>query len=92
MKQRRIVEIVWDDAHCTLDSADEEELELTEPCTTRSVGWVMAVNQHGYVIAMDTWYDPRFAKAGGTHAFIPHGMIKEVRDLKYGKRNPNDPG
>lgn len=80
-KLKKIVVVVWDDAHCNLDSASDDDLAKTEPCRTRSVGWLVAENQHGVVIAMDRWDFKPFTKDSGNYAFIPHGMIVETKEL-----------
>jgi hypothetical protein len=80
-RSKTVVMVVWDDAHGTLESASDADLKNIKPCRTRSVGWLVAENQHGVVIAMDRWDEKPFDKDSGNYAFIPHGMIIEKVEL-----------
>jgi hypothetical protein len=80
MKLRhKIVVVWWGDAFIDTDDFDEKDAKKTEPVWRKTVGFLIARNQHGIVLATDE-YDK---KSDGVNAkmFIPEGMVKEVQEL-----------
>ena len=69
--KKKFVVITWDDAHANLDASTEQELQAVTPERTYSVGWLVAKNQHGCVIAMDSYESDE--KEFMTTAFILTG-------------------
>ena len=56
-----------------------DDAKKTRPVGRKTIGFLVARNQHGYVLATDE-YDK---KKDGVSAkmFIPNGMIYEVKEL-----------
>ena len=77
--RRPVVVIDWDDAFIETDDFSPEEAMVTEPCRRRTVGFLVAKNQHGYVLATDEYAK----KADGYSArlFIPLGIVTKVTPL-----------
>lgn len=69
------VEVIWDDAHVTLDSTTLKKARKIKPMRTRSVGYLMAENEHGLVMASDVYEET--PKDGAVVNFIPWGMVVE---------------
>jgi hypothetical protein len=78
MKDRRVVIVEWGDAFIDTDDFDPEEAQDTEPCWRKTVGFLIAKNQHGYVLATDTYNDDPEVNS---KMFIPHGMVRTVTQL-----------
>lgn len=76
--------IWWGDAFIDTDDFSEKDAKKTKPVGRKTVGFLIAKNQHGYVLATDE-YDK---KDNGVAAkmFIPIGMVKEVKELLCGKQ------
>lgn len=80
MKQRhRVVVVEWGDAFIDTDDFDNKDAVKTQPVWRKTVGFLIAKNQHGYVLATDEYNK----KSDGVAAkmFIPHGMVREVELL-----------
>ena len=77
-KAYKIVLISWGDAFIEADDFDPIEAKATTPVYRKTVGFLIAKNQHGYVLATDI-YD------GGTEAaakmFIPKGVVTDIKQL-----------
>jgi len=80
MRRYKIVEVKWGDAFIDTEDFDEADAKKTEPVWRFTVGYLIAKNQHGYVLATD-WYEK---KEDGVAAkmFIPHGMTDGVKYLR----------
>lgn len=74
-----VVVIEWGDAFIEGDDFTRAEGEATEPVGRATVGFLVAHNQHGYVLATDTYDEDNDEFAG--RMFIPHGMVKSVKKL-----------
>lgn len=69
----KIVEVVWEDAHCSTDGVTTKESENVKPVLTRTVGYLVTDNKHGLLLASDAYDDsPGEFRVMN---FIPHGMI-----------------
>jgi hypothetical protein len=68
----------WGDAFIDTDDFTEKDARKTEPVWRKTIGFLVAKNQYGVVLATDE-YD---RKKDGVNAkmFIPHGMIKEIHE------------
>lgn len=79
MKRGCVVKIKWGDAFIDTDDFSTETATKTEPVVRTTVGYYVAKNQHGYVLATDE-YDE---KGGGYSArmMIPKGMIYTVTEM-----------
>lgn len=69
----------WGDAFIETDDFSEKDAAKTKPVGRKTCGFLIAKNQYGYVLSTDE-YDK---KSDGVAArmFIPHGMVKEVKEL-----------
>lgn len=76
----RIVVVEWGDAFIDTDDFDVEDAASTEPVYRKTVGYLVAKNQHGYVLATDLYRDPKDGVAG--KLFVPHGMVMSVVEVK----------
>lgn len=77
--RHKVVAVLWGDAFIDTDDFDPKEANKTQPVWRITVGFLIAKNQHGYVLATDQY----LKKSDGVNAkmFIPHGMVKEVKEL-----------
>ena len=72
-KKPRLEIVVWNDAHASTSTTDVKAAALLKPILTYSVGFVVAENQHGVVLASDLYHDHPGEAYGPM--FIPHGII-----------------
>ena len=70
----------WGDAWIDTEDFDIEDAMDTEPVYRKTVGFLIAKNQHGIVLATDLYKDPKDGAAA--KMFIPNGMVMKV--TKYG--------
>lgn len=75
---RKVVLIEWGDAFIEGSDFTQEDADSTEPVHRTSVGFLIATNQHGYVLATDVYRDED--EVAGK-MFIPHGMVYTVKEL-----------
>lgn len=78
-KTLKIVEIKWGDAFIDTDDFKPEEAHTTEPVYRRTVGYLIAKNQHGYVLSTDRYEKPEDGVAA--KMFIPKGMVVQLTYL-----------
>lgn len=71
----RIVEVVWDDAWVDDSEVSVKKAKNHKAIRTRTVGCLIADNEHGLTIATDTYEKDK--KTVKIVNFIPHGMIIE---------------
>lgn len=76
----RVVEILWGDAFIDTDDFDPKEAHATEPCFRYTVGYLIARNQYGYVLATDRYKDEDDGVSG--KMFIPNDWVVKVTRLK----------
>lgn len=72
----RVIVIEWGDAFIETDDFTIEEAKKTEPVYRKTVGFLIAKNQHGYVLATDVYRNKEDGVAA--RMFIPHGMVIKV--------------
>lgn len=72
----RVIVIEWGDAFIETDDFTIEEAKKTEPVYRKTVGFLIAKNQHGYVLATDVYRNKEDGVAA--RMFIPHGMVVKV--------------
>lgn len=79
MAKRKIVIVTWGDAFIDTDDFDPKDAHKTQPVYRSTVGFLIAKNQHGYVLSTDVYKK----KEDGVAAkmFIPHGMVVDVTEL-----------
>lgn len=80
MKMRnKVVVVEWGDAFIDTDDFDEKDAAKTKPVMRKTVGFLIAKNQYGYVLATDEYNK----KSDGLAAkmFVPHGMVTDVKEL-----------
>jgi hypothetical protein len=74
-----IIVVDWGDAFIDTDDFDVKDAKNTRPVMRRTVGFLIAKNKYGYVLATD-----EFAKKkDGVSAkmFVPLGMVKRVTQM-----------
>ena len=71
----RVVEVVWNDAHASLEESTVSSAKKTKPILTRTVAFLMAENDHGITLATDIYPDD--PKHGKMINFVPWGMVEE---------------
>ena len=76
----RTVIIEWGVAFIDTDDFDVDDAADTEPVYRSTVGFLIAKNQHGYVLATDKYRDTKEGVAA--KMFIPHGMVVSVTEVK----------
>lgn len=88
IRMRRILIVSWGDAFIDPEDFEIEDAESTKPVYRKTVGFLIAKNQYGYVLATDT-YDEEPEVAG--KLFIPHGMVTGVEEVftRVKKENNN---
>ena len=75
-KYNKVVVIKWGDAF--VDTDDFDPKEDTGPVVRNTVGWLVAKNQHGYILCTDTFDEDDDVN---TKMFIPKGMVISVKKL-----------
>lgn len=88
-KKPRLEILVWDDAHASTSTTDFKAAALLKPVRTYSVGFVVAENQHGVVLASDLYHDHPGEAYGPM--FIPLGMIVKRMKVTLPKGFPTLP-
>jgi hypothetical protein len=76
----KTVIIEWGDAFIDTNDFTVEEADDTEPVWRHTIGFLIAKNQYGYVLATDVYSDPEEGVAA--KMFIPHGMVLSVTYLE----------
>lgn len=75
----KVIVVEWGDAFIDSEDFDIAEAQGTEPVYRKTVGFFIAKNQHGIVLATDLYADPEDGAAG--KLFIPLGMVSQVYEL-----------
>jgi hypothetical protein len=70
---KMIVEVIWQDAHVTLDTLSVKQATKLKPILTHTIGYLMAYTDEGLSLATDTY--PKQPKEGKIVNFIGWGMI-----------------
>lgn len=79
MTPRKILIVQWGDAFIDCEDFDQEDADSTTPIYRKTVGFLIAKNQHGYVLATDVYDKPEDGVA--SKLFIPHGMVTGVTEI-----------
>ena len=74
----KVVVVRWGDAFIDTDDFDLEKAKDTHPVWRYTVGFFIAKNQHGIVLATDL-YDKK-EDGAAAKMFIPWGMVDEWWD------------
>ena len=75
----KIVRVTWDDAHVTTGETTIKAAAKIKPVRTSTVGFLVAENDEGLVIATDIY--EKHPKTGKIINFIPYGMIVAYEEL-----------
>ena len=75
----KVVVVHWGDAFIDNDDFKLADAKDTKPVYRRTVGFLLAKNQHGHVLCTDLYDDTPEA---ASKMFIPKGMITKVEVLK----------
>ena len=70
----KVVEVLWGDAWCSTGEVSFKKAKSLKPVMRTSVGYLVAENDDGVVLAMDKFEDD--AETVHTHALIPWGWIE----------------
>lgn len=73
----------WGDAFIDNEDFDPTEAADTQPVYRRTVGFLIAKNQHGWVLATDEYDKDEDGVAA--KMFIPHGMVVKATKLSPAK-------
>lgn len=80
MTARDVVVIVeWGDAFIDCEDFSLKDAEATTPVFRKTVGFYIAKNQHGIILATDLYKKKEDGMAA--RMFIPWGMVNEWREL-----------
>ena len=74
----KLVEVVWEDAHCSTDMGDGLSGKAHAPVITYSVGYQIKRDRVGITIAQDCYEEGTEYRVW---SFIPRKMIVEINDL-----------
>jgi len=72
----KIVEVEWLDASTALEETTAKKASKNKPVLTRSIGYLLAENEHGLTLISDRW--PDNPDKGFVEHFIGHGMISQI--------------
>ena len=86
MNHYPIYVVEWGDAFIDTSDFDQNDADSTEPVYRKSVGFLIAKNQHGYVLATDEYNDKEEGVAA--KLFIPHGMVVKATKYSPSRRQP----
>jgi hypothetical protein len=75
-----VIVVKWGDAFIDTDDFKVEDADTTEPVWRYTTGFLIAKNQHGYVLATDLY--EKKSDGAAARMFIPHGMVVGVKKLK----------
>ena len=76
LKKYKIVVVEWGDAFIDCEDFDPKDAKDTTPVYRKTVGFLLAKNQHGYVLCTDVYAKPEDGVAA--KMFIPKGMVTKV--------------
>ena len=79
-KNYKVIVVEWGDAFIDTEDFDLEDAKKTIPVYRKTVGYLIAKNQHGFVMATDV-YDLLDDGVAGK-LFIPKGMVTDWYELK----------
>ncbi len=71
-----VIEIEWLDAHSATRNTSVKRAAKNKPVLTRSVGYLIAENEHGITLVSDCWPDE--PGQGFNEGFIGWGMISKI--------------
>jgi hypothetical protein len=74
-----VLVVKWGDAFIDTDDFKTKDAETTEPVWRYTAGFLVAKNQHGYVLATDLY--EKKSDGAAARMFIPHGMVVGVKKL-----------
>lgn len=69
----KIVEVIWDDAHCTTSATTIKRAGKVKPIRTHTVAYLVAENEAGIVLGTDAY--EKQPKEFRMINFIPWGMV-----------------
>jgi len=76
----KVVVVYWGDAWIDTEDFTIEEAQDTKPVYRKTVGFLIAKNQHGVVLATDVYLEKDLGVSA--RMFIPTGMINKIEVLK----------
>ena len=71
--------VKWGDAFIETDDFTQEDADATAPVVRTTAGFLIAKNQHGYVLATDVYEKKEDGVAA--RMFVPHGMVIEAKEM-----------
>ena len=77
--RHKVVVVTWGDAFIDTDDFTQEDAEATSPVMRSTAGFLIAKNQHGYILATDEYGKKEDGVAA--RLFIPHGMVTDYKEM-----------
>ena len=71
----KVVEVEWLDAHSGTHETTLDRAKSNKPVITRTVGYLLAENDHGITLISDYW--PGDPDKGAIEHFVGWGMISQ---------------
>jgi len=76
----KVVEVHWDDAHVTTSDMSVKKAQKQKPVRTTTVAFLVAENEHGVVLATDSYPDdPKNVKIVN---FVPWGCVVDFYEFE----------
>jgi len=76
----KVVEVHWDDAHVTTSDMSVKKAQKQKPVRTTTVAFLVAENEHGVVLATDSYPDdPKNVKIVN---FVPWGCVVDFYEYE----------
>lgn len=76
----KVVIVHWGDAWIDTDDFEVSDAKNTRPVRRRTVGFLIAKNQHGVTLATDFYSDPADKGTAAARMFIPKGMVEKIEE------------
>jgi len=76
----RVIEVEWLDAHSGTHETSVKKANKNKPILTRTIGFLMAENEHGITLISDYWPDKE--GRGFVEHFIGWGMVNQIWEYK----------
>lgn len=76
----KVVEVEWLDASTEADETTLEKAKKNKPILTRSIGYLLAENEHCITLISDRWPDD--PDKGFVEHIIGHNMITKIWEYK----------
>lgn len=79
--RHKVVVVSWDDAFIDTDDFTEKKARKTRGVLRHTVGWLVAENDDGIVMATD--YYEKKSDGFNSRMFIPWGWVRDYLELEW---------